>query len=176
MNDVSNTHLFNIIVFRGLPGSGKSTLAKSYVARDPENRSYYEMDMFFTDEDGNYKFDGNQIKDAVKWCQDKVTEDFLAGKQVIVSNTHTRNFEFDYYIGLAKDNGVDCIVVECKNNFVNTHEVGNDKIEIMRNRWEEVDMSIYPNRTIVVEFIDDKIVYKDAVLARPFDLNNEYHF
>ena len=60
-----------LYIVRGIPGSGKSTFAKTLGGQ------HYEADMYFIDEEGNYKFDGTKIKDAHKWCQSFVETDMV---------------------------------------------------------------------------------------------------
>ena len=122
-----------LFIVRGLPGSGKSTFAKTLGGQ------HYEADMFFIDEDGNYKFDGTKIKDAHKWCQSFVKTDMmLEYPKIVVSNTFTQEWEMKPYIDLAKEHGykVFTIVVENRHGGNNVHNVPEDKIEQMANRFE----------------------------------------
>ena len=122
-----------LFIVRGLPGSGKSTFAKTLGGQ------HYEADMFFIDEDGNYKFDGTKIKDAHKWCQSFVKTDMmLEYPKIVVSNTFTQEWEMKPYMDLAKEHGykVFTIVVENRHGGNNVHNVPEDKIEQMANRFE----------------------------------------
>jgi predicted kinase len=122
-----------LFIVRGLPGSGKSTFAKTFGGQ------HYEADMFFIDEDGNYKFDGTKIKDAHKWCQSFVKTDMmLEYPKIVVSNTFTQEWEMKPYMDLAKEHGykVFTIVVENRHGGNNVHNVPEDKIEQMANRFE----------------------------------------
>ena len=122
-----------LFIVRGLPGSGKSTFAKTLGGQ------HYEADMFFIDEDGNYKFDGTKIKDAHKWCQSFVKTDMmLEYPKIVVSNTFTQEWEMKPYMDLAKKHGykVFTIVVENRHGGNNVHNVPEDKIEQMANRFE----------------------------------------
>lgn len=126
-----------LILLRGLPGSGKSTLAKMIVDRVS---SHKEADMFFVDRNGNYNFEPSKIKEAHKWCQDEV--EFLMKEMkrslIVVSNTFTQEWEMDAYYSLAKQYGyqVHSVVVENRHGGVNTHGVPEDKLEVMKNRFE----------------------------------------
>jgi len=51
-----------LILCRGICGAGKSTFAKTL------GGTHFEADQFFTDDEGNYKFDGSKIKLAHNWC------------------------------------------------------------------------------------------------------------
>ena len=122
-----------LFIVRGIPGSGKSTFAKTLGGQ------HYEADMFFIDEDGNYKFDGTKIKDAHKWCQSFVETDMvLEYPKIVVSNTFTQEWEMKPYMDLAKEHGykVFTIVVENRHDGNNVHNVPEDKIEQMANRFE----------------------------------------
>ena len=117
-----------LFIVRGIPGSGKSTFAKTLGGQ------HYEADMFFIDEDGNYKFDGTKIKDAHKWCQSFVETDMVLGYQkIVVSNTFTQEWEMKPYMDLAKKYGykVFTIVVENRHGGNNVHDVPEDKIKQM---------------------------------------------
>jgi ABC-type molybdenum transport system ATPase subunit/photorepair protein PhrA len=126
----------NLILLRGLPGSGKSTLAKLLVDKD---YCHKEADMFFVDRDGNYKFNPSKIKDAHSWCQDEVA--FLMKYEhspIVVSNTFTQEWEMDAYYKMAEELGyrVTSMIVENRHGGKNEHGVPDDKLEIMKNRFE----------------------------------------
>jgi len=126
-----------LILLRGLPGSGKSTMAKMIVG--DKGYCHKEADMFFVDRDGNYNFDPTKIKDAHQWCKDDV--EFLMKYEhelIVVSNTFTQKWEMDDYFELAGKYGylVHSIIVENRHEGKNEHAVPEDKIEIMRNRFE----------------------------------------
>jgi predicted kinase len=124
-----------LILLRGLPGSGKSTLAKMIVDKD---YCHKEADMFFVDRDGNYNFEPSKIKEAHKWCQEEV--EFLMKYEhspIVVSNTFTQEWEMESYFELAKQYGyrVHSVIVENRHGGVNTHGVPEDKLEVMKNRF-----------------------------------------
>jgi predicted kinase len=125
-----------LYLVRGIPGSGKSTFAKTLVKKD---YCHKEADMYFVDDDGNYRFLPSKIKDAHKWCQEEV--DFLMRLEhspVVVSNTFTQEWEMEPYFELAKTYGykVFSIVVENRHGGTNEHGVPEDKIQIMKERFE----------------------------------------
>ena len=134
-----------LYLVRGLPwpGSGKSTFAKKLVGSD---FLVCEADKYFIDsETGEYKFDGSKIKDAHKYCHDKVEtymKDSLVNdqwyRQIAVSNTFTQEWEMKPYFELAEKYGytVFVIIVENRHGGKNVHGVPDDKLEIMRNRFE----------------------------------------
>ena len=133
----------NLYIVRGLPGSGKSTFAKKLVTDD---FLVCEADKYFIDkETGEYNFDFTKIKEAHKFCQDTVEtymKDSLVNDQfyrdIVVSNTFTQEWEMKPYFELAKQYGyqVTSLIVENRHGGVNEHNVPEDKIEIMKNRFE----------------------------------------
>lgn len=124
-----------LILLRGLPGSGKSTFAK-VVAGD--SGWIREADMYFTDENGNYNFDPSKIKDAHSWCQNEVETLMGLDYKIVVSNTFTQEWEMEKYYELAKkyEYKVFSVIVENRHNGTNEHGVPEDKLEIMKNRFE----------------------------------------
>ena len=100
--------------------------------------SHIESDMFFIKE-GEYKFDGSKIKDAHNWCQDVVDHWMDENKpKIVVSNTFTQEWEMEPYFELAKtyDYKVFSIVVENRHEGTNQHEVPDEVLTKMRDRFE----------------------------------------
>jgi len=100
---------------------------------------HYEADMYFIDEEGNYNFDGSKIKDAHKWCQSFVETDMvLEYPKIVVSNTFTQEWEMEPYFKLAKEYGytVFTILVENRHGGVNQHGVPEDKLQMMKERFQ----------------------------------------
>ena len=122
-----------LYIVRGIPGSGKSTLAKQLTS------NVFEADHYFYDNDGNYKFIASEIKDAHKECQDNVRIAMESSiPKIAVSNTSTQEWEMEPYFELAKKYGykVFTIIVENRHGGTNVHNVPEDKIEQMKNRFE----------------------------------------
>ncbi len=121
-----------LILLRGLPGSGKSSLAKSF------GGMHIEADMFFM-KDGKYKFDPTMLKHAHNWCHDVVENWMDEGEElIVVSNTFTTEWEMDYYFTMAKLKGyiVHSVIVENRHGSKNIHNVPEEKLEQMKNRFE----------------------------------------
>jgi len=121
-----------LFLLRGLPGSGKSTLAKSLGGK------HIEADMFFMN-DGEYQFDFTKLKDAHRWCN-TIVGGWMSGgaERVVVSNTFTQEWEMKDYYEWAKDFDykVYSLIVENRHGGVNEHGVPEDKLEIMKKRFE----------------------------------------
>ena len=128
----------NLYLLRGLPGSGKSTLAEQL------GGSHFETDSYFMSPDKNYNFDGSKLKEAHQWCQDSVSNAMLLNhttgenETIVVSNTFTQEWEMKPYYELAEkyDFMIFSIIVEKRHNGVNQHNVPEDKLEIMKKRFE----------------------------------------
>lgn len=98
-----------------------------------------ETDMYFVDSEGNYNFKPSQLKDAHQWCQEEIEFVMrLEHSPVVVSNTFTQEWEMKPYFDLAEKYGykVYSLIVENRHGGVNEHGVPEDKLEIMKNRFE----------------------------------------
>ena len=70
-----------LYIIRGLSGSGKTTLANQL------SPVVYSADDWFTNEDGEYNFNPDELFKAHKHCQDNVRESMNAdGKFGVVEN------------------------------------------------------------------------------------------
>jgi len=126
-----------LILLRGLPGSGKSTFAKSL------GGIHIEADQYFTHA-GEYKFDASQIKNAHNYCQSQTrawmghSGEQIKTDKIIVSNTFTQEWEMEAYFEMAKefDYQVVCLIVENRHGGINLHDVPQDKLNQMRDRFE----------------------------------------
>lgn len=126
-----------LYIVRGIPGSGKSTFAKSLGGIHVEADQHFMID-------GVYKFDGSQIKNAHNYCQGqtmawmKVESDQIDTSKIVVSNTFTQEWEMESYFEMAKEYGykVFTVIIENRHGGINEHNVPEEKIEQMRNRFE----------------------------------------
>ena len=122
-----------LYIVRGIPGSGKSTFAKQLTS------NVFEADHYFYDNDGNYNFVPSKIKEAHKECQEFVKLAMQSSiSKIAVSNTFTQEWEMQPYFDLAKEYGymVFCVIVEKRHNNKNNHNVPEDKIQMMKDRFE----------------------------------------
>lgn len=126
-----------LYIVRGVAGAGKSTFAKSI------GGVHIEADQFFMI-NGKYNFDITKIKLAHKYCQNQ-TEAWMKtdGTQVnndkiVVSNTFTQEWEMEPYFKLAEKYGYRTfsLIVENRHGGVNEHGVPEDKLELMKTRFE----------------------------------------
>jgi len=133
ITDIQTTNRTNkeLFLLRGLPGSGKSTLAKSL------GGFHIEADQFFI-VDGEYKFDPSKLKWAHELCRMECERAMKDGIKIVVSNTFTQEWEMKPYFELAEKYGyrVYSLIVENRHGGVNEHGVPEDKLEIMKNRFE----------------------------------------
>lgn len=127
-----------LTIIRGAPGSGKSTLAS--ILAEANRADHIEADMYFIDDDGEYRFVPSRIKAAHNWCRCHAARYMSIGGPVIVSNTFTQRWEMEPYIHLAEQYGYTVQIIECKANFGNIHGVPDDVVRKMKNRWEVVDV------------------------------------
>ena len=121
-----------LYIVRGTPGSGKSFFAKSLGVY------HVEADMWFY-KDGVYQYDINYISHAHEWCKRKTLDALLDSIDIVVSNTFTKiKFELMPYIKMARDSNAEFCIYEMKGEYPNVHGVPEDKLAIMKARWEEL--------------------------------------
>ena len=125
----------SLILIRGLPGSGKSTFAKSLV----EGRNLYahvEADDYFMI-DGVYNFQARELPMAHRQCQHITSRLLSFGYSVVVSNTFTQKWEMETYIHMAAEFSAELFIITMNGNFGSIHNVPDEAIARMKNRWED---------------------------------------
>jgi hypothetical protein len=96
-------------------------------------------DDYFMDKEGNYNFDPSKIREAHNDCQQRCANLMMNSVvRVVVSNTFTQEWEMEPYFEMGRRYGyrVHTIIVENRHDGVNVHGVPEDKLEIMKNRFE----------------------------------------
>lgn len=125
-----------LYLIRGVPGSGKSTFANDLKSAGIVS-AVIEADDYFTDNCGNYNFDASKLAIAHNQCKE-ITKSMLAcGKNVAVSNTSTTEKEVAAYQEIADEYGATfiSIIVENRHGGKNEHNVPEEKIQQMRQRF-----------------------------------------
>ena len=134
-----------LILIRGIPGSGKSTLAKHLKsALGSQITVHLEADMFFMKDDV-YEFDVNKLHAAHQWCQTETDNALFYKQDVIVSNTFTTIKELKPYFEIARYHGIIPIVYTCNNMFKNVHNVPEENMKRMRERFKPDLSELYEN-------------------------------
>ena len=130
-----------LTLVRGLPGSGKSTFA-NWIWNE---YAICEADKFFYDKEGNYNFDATKIKQAHEWCREQVETRMKDNEnnpqfypEIVVSNTFTQEWEMKTFLVLARRfrYKVYTVIVENRHGGKNLHGVPEDKLQIMKDRFE----------------------------------------
>lgn len=124
----------NLILVRGVSGAGKSTFANLLYVDGILSADDYFM------ENGKYKFDGSKLKQAHEWCQKRCSNIMETGLDVAVANTFTQEWEMEPYFKLAKiyDYRIFTVIVENRHKGINIHNVPDEKLQAMKNRFEIV--------------------------------------
>lgn len=131
----------DLILLRGVPGSGKTTLGEVilYTPGSNNTNNVLSADDFFIDENGDYNFDPTKLKEAHNQCQLKCAERMkLQLSKIVVANTFTQDWEMKTYFEMAERYRyrVHTVVVENRHGNRNIHEVPEDKVQIMKDRFD----------------------------------------
>jgi predicted kinase len=130
-----------LFLVRGLPGSGKTSFASAIW----NEYAVCEADKFFYDKDGNYNFDPSKLKEAHTWCKNQVETRMIDHQnnqqyypEIAVSNTFTQEWEMEDYFKLAEKYGykVVSLILENRHGGQNVHGVPEDKLQIMKDRFQ----------------------------------------
>lgn len=130
----------DLILLRGIPGSGKSTFGDVILRTTQSNiHDVLSADNFFIDEKGNYNFDSTKLKEAHNECQLKCAERMkMEFSKIVVANTFTEEWEMKVYFDIADryHYRVHTLIVENRHNGENIHNVPDDKVQQMKNRFQ----------------------------------------
>lgn len=122
----------NLIILRGIPSSGKSTLADILKIKANCCANDYHV------RDGIYNWENeNQFK-SHSWCIKKCELFMKRNIEIIsVSNTSTTEKELKPYFELVDKHGYNIfsLIVEKRHNNKNNHNVPDETIEKMINRF-----------------------------------------
>lgn len=129
----------SLILVRGLPGTGKSTLAALLSGSAP---ALAADDYFMVG--GEYRFDPNSLGHAHAACQHRTREALPLFPVVVVANTFSQRWELEPYFIIAREHGAKVHVIDLFDAGLddaalaarNVHGVPEDKIALMRARWE----------------------------------------
>lgn len=127
--------MHTLYLIRGIPGSGKSTLGTVLIQSGVVSVSI-EADDYFV-RGGLYNFDATKLGEAHSYCKGRVSNYLAAGLSVAVTNTSTTEKEVAAYKELADkyDAKFVSIIVENRHDGVNVHNVPQEKLEQMKNRF-----------------------------------------
>lgn len=130
----------DLILVRGVPGSGKTTLA-TILLTTPSGRSgdVLSADDFFINDKGDYVFDGSKLKEAHNNCQVRCAEMMKNESfKIIVANTFTQDWEMEPYFKMAEryKYRIHTIIVENRHGGQNIHNVPDDKLVQMKERFD----------------------------------------
>lgn len=130
----------DLILLRGVPGSGKSTLGEIILqTTQQQTPDVLSADNFFINDKGEYEFDSTKLKEAHNICQQKCAERMrLEFSKIVVANTFTQEWEMKPYFEMAERYRyrIHSIIVENRHGNKNIHDVPDDKVQIMKDRFE----------------------------------------
>lgn len=124
-----------LYLIRGVCGAGKSTFANTLYESGVVD-FVFEADKYF-EINGEYKFDASKLGIAHKNCQELTALWLYKGASIAVSNTSTTEKEVETYRKIADECNANfvSIIVENRHGGTNTHNVPEDKIQQMKNRF-----------------------------------------
>lgn len=125
----------DVIILRGVPGSGKSTVAKKLAPAE----HICEADAYMVNKAGEYDFNPTRLGYCHDQCFEKFKSLLVLGTPLVVNaNTNTQVKEFKAYVKLAESMGynVTFLIVENRHGNSSVHDVPDDKLQVMRDRFQ----------------------------------------
>ena len=126
-----------LILIRGLPGSGKTSFAK--IISEGGKYPVFEIDDYFTDEQGYYSFRFEENHLAYKQCLEKVEAAMHSDcTKIIVANTFTMEWEIEPYLRLGSKHSykTHVMVMENRHGNSNVHSIPEEQIQRMREKFK----------------------------------------
>lgn len=142
-----------ITLIRGLSGSGKSTLADDIEKNVKKKRVKVQKisaDFYFTDQNGNYKWDGKKLKFVHEKCHQRCEQLMKIKCNIIVDNTNITCKEMMPYVRLALQYGYKINLAEPNNPWSkdpvqcverNIHGLDLEKIQKQKAKWEKTTVN-----------------------------------
>jgi uridine kinase len=123
-------------ILRGCSGGGKSFVTEKL------NKTIgwvaVSADDYFTDKDGNYNWNANELGQAHEACKNSFKEALRESTvtDIIVNNTNTKEREWKFYQQEALKFGSDVIflVVENRHGGENIHSVPQEHVKVQEER------------------------------------------
>ena len=140
-----------LAIIRGIPGSGKSTMAK----KNANTFTHYEADMFFIDENNEYKYNRDKIGEAHEWCKQSVFFSLKEGTNVVVSNTFIKPWELKPYFEFCLEHRIKITAVDLFTEYNSIHNVPLHVIDRMKREF----MPLY-NFTELFDQVKTYLCYK----------------
>lgn len=130
-----NTMKPTLYLIRGVPGSGKSNLAMQLFNSGLVQNIFEADDWMY--EKGLLVFKPDKLSYSHHLCQSSTVQSLTEGRSVAVSNTSTTEKEVETYRKIAEECNANFVslIVENRHNGVNIHNVPEDKIQQMKQRF-----------------------------------------
>jgi len=145
-----------LYTIRGLPGAGKSTYASNLYNQlytdTGDIPEWFETDMFFNTRNLQYNWNPKFLSQAHDWCYFSILQALYAGTDAIVSNTFTTEAEVSRYLelrNLIPDLRIE--LIELYTQFKSIHNVPDEAVSRMRNRWQSFDHLPFDKVTVIKE-------------------------
>ncbi len=134
-----------LYIIRGLQGSGKSTLARD-LRRQNKVDAILEIDDFWIDVYGTYKYIHEQREESHIWLRRRVDVFLRSGLNVAVPEVFERKAEVDSYTIFAKMYDIKYTIIMARTPWHdnptlllerNVHGVPVERLLQLRNEWED---------------------------------------